>query len=254
MGLPVGFSHGLYSVSRLSKAGLWLVTAREGYDVAMLLLRAQEFYESPCDRFRGQSFALADYMRWYALTVSDSKAFTYASDYEGFNIPGGVVEACLGAPHPDPTLYDIALGCIVAGIRARQRGEFYLIGAAEGSVQNIDHEIAHGMYFFSPSYRAAATRLVEALGPAQDKLFEVLRKEGYAEHLFVDEAQAYMSTGLFHEIEHLDQYRRPFMNLFAKHRRRFIDNDLHPDKAGLPAVPEVLPQVDTEARANELAH
>ena len=50
-------------------------------------MRFQEHYESP--EFTGTVFTVGAFRKWYAETYG---AFTYASDWSGFNIPGTVLE------------------------------------------------------------------------------------------------------------------------------------------------------------------
>jgi hypothetical protein len=217
----IAFDVGDYQVKRLSKAGLWLVTTKQAFDIAMLFLRVQEFYESANPAFVGQPFSLLDYMRWYSLNLSSEKSFTYASDFEGFNVPSTAIDACFSLALPDPNRFDVLMGRITAAIRAQQVGPYYLIGAREGDDANIEHEIAHGMFFLTPEYRERATALVETL-PQREEIFTRLRKEGYGESVLVDEVQAYLSTGLFQDILHLEHIRHPFMKLHATYRKKLI--------------------------------
>jgi hypothetical protein len=214
------FDVGRYGVSRLSKAGLWLVTTEHAFDISMLFLRVQESYESANPDFVGKPFTILDYMRWFSLNQSTEKSFTYSSDYEAFNVPSETIFECLRSV-PDPNEFDLHMTHIASRVSALQGGPFYLIGAKDGDNANIEHEVAHGMFFLLPEYRERATALVEAL-PQRDEMFGVLKKEGYSDAVLVDEAQAYLATGLFQELLHLEHIRHPFMKLHATYRKKLI--------------------------------
>jgi hypothetical protein len=215
------FNVGVYKVSRISKLGLWLVTTDSLFDLGCLFWRAQEFYESPNPEFAGKSFALLDFMRWYCTEQSETHDFSYFTDFEGYNLPDTAIEAALASGCPDPNKYDVLFGRIVAEIRALQGGPYYVIGARTGDQAVTEHEIAHGMFYLLPKYREQASKLVNAL-PQRDEIFKVLEGEGYGEICRVDEAQAYLATGLFQELLHLEPIRHPFMKLYASHRKKLI--------------------------------
>jgi len=48
------------------------------YDLALHFLRAQEFYESPNEKFRGQPFNIWDYIKWHSALID---YFTSRKDY-----------------------------------------------------------------------------------------------------------------------------------------------------------------------------
>src|SRR5512138_554281 len=58
------------------------------YELASTFLRFQEHYESP--RFRNRIFSLEEFMDWYAEKTG---AFTYFTDWSGFNVPSSTFEA-----------------------------------------------------------------------------------------------------------------------------------------------------------------
>ena len=216
-------STGVYRLSRIAKEGLWLVTTEHAHDLAALFVRPQEFYESASEDIQGLPFSKAAYCRWYALNVSDIGSFTYATDAQAFNVPGEAVEACLQAPHPDTDTYDLILRDIASRASALQSGRYYLIGVRDGDRANLDHEIAHGMFYLLPKYRASMVALVEGLPEGmRDQVNGALLGRGYSLDTAVDETQAYFATGLLEELLHLEMERHPFMKVFAEHRRKII--------------------------------
>jgi hypothetical protein len=212
------FKVGPYLVTRTSKLGLWLVTCDSLFEMGMLFLRVQEFYESCNDDFRGKPFTILDYMRWYSETQSEEKSFTYFSDYEGFNLNSDTLELALQTVL-DPNKYDLMMTQIATEIKARQGGKFYLIGAQATATSVLAHETAHGMFYLLPDYRAKMTALVEKL-PEREEMFDYFLKDGYADHVMVDETQAYLATGLFQDLLHLEHIRHPFMQVFAAYKSK----------------------------------
>lgn len=215
------FSVGVYTVRRLAKAGLWLVTADSSFELGALFWRAQEMYESPNHAFRAKPPALLDYIRWYCEVFSEDHSFTYYTDYVGYNLPASAVAAALSAEIPDTNRYDALFARVAAGVEARQAGDYYLIGARTSDKAVTEHEIAHGMFYLLPKYKDLASKLVNTL-PEKEELFALLRKEGYSDEVLVDEAQAYLATGLFEDLMHLEQVRHPFMKLYKTHKKKLI--------------------------------
>ena len=63
-----------------------IVQIPDQFELGMLFLRCQEYYESPCKEFNNQPFVVLDFMNWYRKEMK-SKSFTYPEDYIGYNIP-----------------------------------------------------------------------------------------------------------------------------------------------------------------------
>lgn len=174
------------------------------YDLAMLFLRYQEYYESANPKFKGKMFTLVDFMEWYAS--KHEGVFTYPSDWAGFNVPDWVIND-VSHRIPDFNKYDLEMRSIVSNIKTKlssrrktyassNAGKFYLIGAVKGQWDIIDHEIAHGLYYLNESYRKEMDSLVKKM-PENEKaeMFDYLKKLGYAKKVWKDETQAYLSTG-----------------------------------------------------------
>jgi hypothetical protein len=214
----MGFGH---KISQLSSMGLWLVTASSKFDLGMLFWRVQEFYESPNPELIGRPFSLLDYMKWYSDHCSEENSFTYFSDFEGYNVPCEVIQRCNECKHPDFNRYDALMMAISREIEYRQGGKYYLIGALQNDVETLDHEIAHGIYYLFPEYKAAMNKLVDLLGPHRDVMFKALKSlsGGYTDAVLYDEAQAYMSTWLTDGMESLEFLRKPFINVFKSAKK-----------------------------------
>lgn len=193
---------------------LWHVTTKRSYDLAMLFLRSQEFYESP--KFKGKHFTILEFMDWYT-TTSENDTFSYNQDWQGFNVPSLAIHRALyDAPdynHWDMKMYEI-YGTIIRDFCA---SNFYLIGSVKGDTVAMDHEIAHGLFYLNQEYKKTMKKLVSGI-PCRDKLFEALATGmGYARDVLHDEAQAYLATGLVgRDLKAFQKYTPPFVETFNK--------------------------------------
>ena len=152
-------------------------------ELASTFLRFQEFYESP--KFRGKIFSLEEYARWYA---AETGAFTYCSDWCGFNIPSHVLQPFYEGKFDPLSDREKALLEFFRGVQ----GSFYIIGTyGTANAETLKHEIAHGLYYTVPEYRR---QVDEALAGVDTELIRNnLRKtSGYSEDVMQDEVHAYL--------------------------------------------------------------
>lgn len=166
----------------------------ERYDMCMTFLRYQEYYESPSPDFRSKSFAILDFMRWYSFKFGEG-AFTYATDWAGFNIPDYVIKDVRDLGIPDKNSYDKQMWKVYKECKKKAKGEkFYIIGDTETGGA-LSHEIAHGFFYINSEYKKEMMKLVASMDPELRKAMDNhLGKLGYASQVFVDEIQANMST------------------------------------------------------------
>lgn len=163
------------------------------YLLTSTFLRFQEHYESP--KFRGKAFTLEVFMDWYANQNEGGK-FSYYEDWAGFNIPSFVLNAFYRGKFDPLTRKEQALLDLFLGIK----GRFYIVGTY-GNCNDIEqiektlcHEIAHGLFYTDVVYRREVKRILAGLN--LNPIFDVLRKFGYHEATFIDEAHAYISGDL----------------------------------------------------------
>jgi hypothetical protein len=188
-----------------------------------VFLRYQEFYESDSDTFRGQGFKWKDYVDYYkAKTKKDY--FSYHEDWSGFNIPCTSLESCI-QKIPDLNLYDMIMFSVVDTIRKIVGSEdFYLIGIDQSTNEDpslIHHEIAHGLYFSNPMYRAKMNKAIEQMEPhIREQLSKKISNMGYGSNVIDDEIQAYLSTGLIEGMPRIKNIKKEvvkFKNIFDKY-------------------------------------
>lgn len=204
---------------------VFVVDIDNTYDLGMIFLRVQEFYESGNEKFRGQEFTLLSYMDWYAKDYSAEEGFTYGGDFSGYNVPSVAIERCYTV-NSERTPYDQLLLDIHQTILDLGVYRYYLLGVSSTSEDDVlDHELAHALFYLDDKYRETMITLVELL-PFKDELFKFLKDEfEYSEGVHVDETQAYMATGLSEDFEErvkeYEPFREPFQKVFAEWRAEF---------------------------------
>ena len=206
---------------------IFCVTIDDDYDRAMLFCRYQEFYESPNKEFRGKYFSWVKYMRYYK-DFWKKDTFTYPIDWSGYNIPSHILEGGIDTFNKE-TEYDVIMNdiyffCENYPLRFNKpRGDWYLIGASSKDLKTMDHEIAHGLYSSNKNYRKSMSYQFHLIPEkTKEKIFKKLIKMGYAndKNILVDEAQAFLSTGLYNGLEtkEIKKYEKPFIKIFKEFR------------------------------------
>lgn len=176
---------------------VFAVVVPNDYDRGMLFWRVQEFYESPSKKFRGSSFSVWDYAKWYAGKYGGG--FSYPVDFVGFNLPLVVAKKCYEVNEPE-TPYDREMQSIVESIFVNGERQ-YIIGAGSLKGDTFDHEMAHAMYYTDMVYRNEMDGVTDSLsGPVSDRLRRNIRKIGYHSAVVRDEIQAYMSTEISEKV------------------------------------------------------
>lgn len=227
-----------YRLRRVAPRG-YLVEVPNSYDLAMLFVRVQEYYESGFDDIKGKPFQLVELMHRY-VHGNNYDTFRYTSEWSGFNVPSEVIERCLSVA-PDPNFYDATLQDIVNRIKV-ECSKFYLIGVRAGDQETYIHELAHTLFHTNDSYRRQMERLVEAL-PVKNLLFKRLKFEGYARAVWVDEAQAYLATVVPGHNDPvtsgLAKFAPPFKRVFKRYTTSSPVITINKFTAGLPADTDI---------------
>jgi hypothetical protein len=182
------------------KPKIFLLQFKNHYDMSMHFLRYQEFYESSSSKFYGKSFKLLDFMKWYSEKYGNG-LFTYPIDWAGFNIPGEIISEVWDLGIPDCNKYDYCMLEVLHACQKKSPGKVYLIGACPDNEEEkaaiVKHEIAHGFFYTRPEYKKEMMTLVKNLEPDFRQSMEIsLKKMGYASRVYIDECQAYLSTGI----------------------------------------------------------
>lgn len=179
--------------------GVFHVKCKSPYDLAMLFVRAQEYYECPNPEIKGQYFKMNDFIEWYSAK-NDMNEFTYPVDWCGFNIPDYAVRQAIDGAFKigdsneyDHTMLEIIKSCELSNMK------FYLVGTMEVEFRKINirstiaHELAHALYYLDSEYRQT---MLELNLKIKEQLTPNLLNYGYHEEVVDDEIQAYMISGL----------------------------------------------------------
>ncbi len=198
------------------KPRIFYLDFKDQYHCNMTFLRYQEFYESPNPKFRGKRFEILDFMEWYSKAYGKG-AFTYGTDWAGFNVPGPIIKKALH-DIPDPNRYDLDMeGTYLCCEDKYPDGKFYIIGGV-GKGFALRHELAHGFFYTQPKYKREMTKLVKALPKKFYKsMCDDLTRIGYTPKVFIDECQAYLATGLPDTFKTRYQYYEPFVKLYNEY-------------------------------------
>lgn len=200
------------------KPHIFFLDFKDQYDLAMHFMRYQEYYESPSPRFRNQPFSWPQFMEYYAKRFGNG-SFSYPVDWAGFNIPGTVIKHVHQLGIPDPNEYDSTMLKVWEHCLDKYPDRsFYIIGAV-GEKWAMKHEVAHGFFYTQSEYKKEATKLVKALPKAlRNKINKVLKNIGYTPAVYIDETQAYLSTGIPPGFKiKADKYSKPFTDLFNRY-------------------------------------
>ena len=187
---------------------------------ARVFMRYQEFYESDSDSFRGQGFKWHDYVKFYKEKTKNDY-FSYHEDWAGYNIPCTSIESCI-AKIPDINYYDLIMFSVVDTIREKVGNDnYYLIGIDQSTGDDpslIFHEVAHGLWFVNPIYRAKQSRNIENMNSnVRNTVAKKITGMGYGQNVVDDEIQAYLSTGIgdnMTRIKDIKQAQIPFKETF----------------------------------------
>lgn len=161
-------------------------TARQAGEV---FIRLQENYESP--KYRNKSFTLDEFVEWYKADKK-KQTFTYFDDWAGFNVPGHIAMRFMNGKFNPLRVEEKWLLNEIK--KADIKGKFYLIGYAAKDARVKKHEIAHGLYYTSRSYRAKVQEILKDIDMLTHPITNVLREYGYHQAVVPDEFHAWCLT------------------------------------------------------------
>jgi len=212
-------------LSRIGKTGMYHLKAKNQYWLTMTFIRIQEFYESPLNSIRGNKFTLEEYMDYYSERFGN---FTYTEDWSGFNIPDQTfvdffnLFSLADLSNKEKKLYELVQpmmrNYLVEG------KPFCIIGTY--TKDDLDHEIAHGLYHLNESYKYEMDECVKEW-KYRVQFGKMLKKIGYSAKTMKDEIQAYLSTSTRSYLKgfgYKDDWDIPpkFKNIFRKYKKKGI--------------------------------
>lgn len=180
-----------YTIKEVAK-NVFAVIVPDGYHRAMLFCRTQEYYESPNEKFRGQSFNIFDYIEWYSRLNENS--FSYPQDWSGFNIPYEIARDCIQVS-PKETPYDEYMSDIIKKIEELKESKpAYILGVENLDNDTFQHEVCHGLYYTNKDYRESMDKITNKIPKRYwNKFKDNLLVMGYTNDVINDEIQAYLT-------------------------------------------------------------
>ena len=179
------------------------VTIEDPELLAKTFIRFQEYYESP--EFRNKIFTLGQFKDWYSKKYG---AFTYYSDWDGFNIPSHVLQPFVkGLFDPLTDEEKNMLECF-----KYRSDKFYIIGVSEDSGDTLDHEICHGLYHTNDEYNGAVNKVLTAHAKDLSSIYDFLKRKGYSPAVWKDEANAYIANNYDYFIDEGVQVNKTLHN------------------------------------------
>lgn len=171
-------------------------------EISELLIRFQEYYESPIPEIRGKIFTLGYLKMMYSKsTRTERGAFTYHDgnlfdgDWNGFNLPGWVIE-----PFAKGLFDPLTEGEVdVVELFKYRDDKFYIIGThnEDGDDYCLDHEILHGLFYTQPGYKEEVLSIIDRHAKdtfTYEAFADMLREWGYDNSVMDDEIQAYVGA------------------------------------------------------------
>lgn len=222
-------------VHRVAK-GIYSVVIPDAYERCMLFMRAQEYYETPLKEFNGKTFDLFEFMNAYRKKFGSKVTCDYTKHWAGFNVPSESIEKCYKQlcqmdNQKYMTVYDWEMLVILKAIRQHQpKGKFYLIGVDSERSGIMKHELAHAFYYTNMDYKAEmmsaiVTNMTE---DCRNKFNHALKLLGYEEKVYMDETQAFLSTGLHVTMNRVPRVKT-LSKIFSKIYKQYY-NELHKTK------------------------
>jgi len=161
------------------------IQAASNVELASAFLRLQEHYESPNNDFRCRPFTRGEYQQWYTQRRG---AFTYYSDWTGFNIPSRIITPFINGLFDPLTSLEQEL---IAFFRYSTKTDpFYIIGANSDDV--LHHELNHALFDYSKPYKTAITKLFDSQLEHIKYAMQYLINKDYHTYMLYDELQAYI--------------------------------------------------------------
>lgn len=206
---------------------IWHLSFNNSYDLTMHFFRYQEYYDSA--EMSGKNVQFVDLLESYTSGIGNG-TFSYINDWVGFNLPAKHLFDRHREGISDKNRCDDLMLSIFSYIKSKEGSEdFYVIGTSGGDpVKDLTfkHELAHGLFFSNPEYKGVMISEVENLPKSvRNRVFRVLEKWGYDESIWVDEAQAYLATGLQDELDtpSVRKCTKPFERVFNKFYRDAVE-------------------------------
>lgn len=180
------------------------------------VLEQQPFALSLFQTYRSRDNPRKDFednYRWFIDTVGSC---TYNLDCSAFNLPSTVFEPFKKGKFDPLTKKEKSM----LDWAKRKKGRFYVIGT--DSTDELQHEIAHGLFFVNKDYHDAALKIVKGIDFEKTGINKCFKELKYHPDVWEDEAHAYVVEDLQHlkmwDIK-IDQLRKAHKALNANYNK-----------------------------------
>lgn len=151
------------------------------------------------------------------------------NEWVGFNVPGQMIFDLSKRTDIEKNIYDMMMISLAEYIKSKEKSkDFYIIGtSSDDSELNItfNHELAHSLFAINKRYRDQMTSLFFKMPKnIRTFVFKKLRDCGYEDEILLDEAQAYLATGLYDTFDkpRVRKYKDEFEYVFRKFGKQFV--------------------------------
>ena len=210
--------------------GIFHVECKDQYELTSTFCRLQEFYESPSKKLKNQIFDMEEFMDAYAKLAGD---MTYFTDWNGFNVPGHIVDQFVELQGWDLRLKEEIFADISGANDPTDFGgvriPYYVIGTHKKRNDCYEHELCHAFFYLDKVYKVRVIDLVNGLQQEKPKVYNKVKKwllkNGYSKSVLVDEINAYMATSgkkwLEKNIPGVYPYAKMFEQAYKLERKEF---------------------------------
>jgi hypothetical protein len=172
------------------KLNIYHITFETQFLITSTLIRIQEFYESNIPAIQNHYFSLESLIHEY--TISNDGDFDYFTKWSGFNFPGELLVNFLNkfTKHISNKEHEF-ITFLQNNIDLLNNEKYYVISTYRD--EDINHEIAHGLYYLNSNYKEQMDKLTADLySEIYECMYEQLDSAGYCNEVIYDEIQAYM--------------------------------------------------------------
>ena len=198
-------------------------------DLSHSMMRLQEFYEGVDENIRGNYFTLEEFLHHF---TNENGEFKYTNMWSGFNVPGTVVDNWFRIFLAQTSGLTEKERQVMLALFQKKSGTslWYLIATAKRTDSKgiIKHELAHAKFYLSQRYRQTCEALIDKIEPFElEYMSKCLTDIGYADHVIIDEIQAYLSTSKKPDLKYLfGKLSADTMKLVNEFRSNYANKEL----------------------------
>jgi hypothetical protein len=147
--------------------GIFLVTNPIPEELAYAFLRAQERSSNP-DWIGKGPFSVDQYLAWYDKMRARPKdgRWPYHQEYLGFTVQSSAFKPLYSARWSNSsTPIERQLLSLLEKPTDFGRKKAFIIGAEEGDLETMDHELSCALFYLSPDYRRKTLKIIANINP-----------------------------------------------------------------------------------------